>query len=86
MTLDLLEQLKTYRGLGTSMVSVIARAGTLPGDLSKRINNEISAASNIKDRRNRHSVLEALKSINQYTKQHVQLPVNGVAIFSGRYV
>ncbi len=81
-----LEYLSQCCGSGTSLVTLIARAGTKAADLSQLITKEIGAATNIKDRKNRNGVLDALRSIHQYTKSLSSLPETGVAIFAGCYI
>jgi peptide subunit release factor 1 (eRF1) len=46
--------------------------------------HEYGSATNIKDRENRHSVQQALKSTIYQLKQIKQLPENGIALFSGK--
>lgn len=81
-----LEQLEQCKGQGTSMVTLILKAGSLPSDITARMTSEYSAAGNIKSRVNRNSVREALRSISHFSKSQKHLNDNGVAIFAGRYV
>jgi peptide chain release factor subunit 1 len=46
--------------------------------------NEYGSASNIKDRENRQSVQQALRSTIYQLKQLKQLPPNGIVLFSGK--
>lgn len=84
--LQLMEFLLTCRGKGTSLVSLVMRAGSQPGDASRKITSELSAASNIKDRVNRLSVKSALRSVLSHIKSMKSFGDNGVAIFSGQCV
>ena len=84
--LDRIEQLSNCRGKGTSLVTLIMRAGSLPGDVTKKVLSELGAASNIKDRVNRNGVKSALRSVMSYTKSMKTFGDNGVAIFAGQYV
>ena len=45
---------------------------------------EYGSASNIKDRENRQSVQQALRSTIYQLKQLRKLPKNGIALFSGK--
>lgn len=84
--LDTLEFLTKCNGKRTSLVTLIMRAGSQPGDVSKKVTTELSAASNIKDRVNRLGVKTALRSILSYTKSMKSFGDHGVAIFAGQYV
>ena len=48
----------------------------------KRLNTEYGTASNIKDRRNRQSVLVALKTAIYELKNVKNVPENGMAVFT----
>lgn len=82
------EGVKSCRGSGTSLVSLIVRAGTPVADLGRRVKDEVAQARNIKDKTNRHNVLDALTSIDCYLRDapsdltsHLQ--TSGIAIFAG---
>ena len=51
--------------------------------IGKKITDELGAATNIKSRENRQSVISALTSIQARLKLYKGLPKNGLAIFSG---
>lgn len=84
--MEKLTELSRRKGYGTSMVTMIMRAGTNPSDASRRITGELSAAANIRDRKNRNSVLDALRSLQVQVKGLASLPETGVAVFSGWYI
>lgn len=81
-----LQFLEKCKGQGTSLVSLIRKAGTQPGDVSRYVTEELSAASNIKSRTNRQGVQRALRSVQAYVKGMRNFSGNGVAIFAGQYV
>ena len=83
---DTIDFLSKCHGKGTSLVTLIMRAGSQPGDVSKRVTTEMSAASNIKDRVNRLGVKTALRSVLAYTKGMKTFGDHGVAIFAGQCV
>lgn len=78
-----LRYLESCKGVGTSMVTLIMKAGSQPCDITRKMVAETSAARNIRSRANRNSVLSALRSIGSYAKSQGKLPSHGVAIFAG---
>ena len=80
----MLKKLSNYESNNsTSMVSLF-----IPKDydiwlVSKKINDELGTASNIKSRENRQSVISALKSIQFHLKLFKEAPANGLVIYCG---
>ena len=75
------KSLETAKGAGTSMVSLtVAANGQLP---NKLLIDELSKASNIKSRLNRHSVESAIRSCIERVKTYKKVPANGLCIFCG---
>lgn len=83
--METLRYLQGCKGEGTSLVTLIMKSGQ-PGDVTKKITAELSAASNIRSRVNRQGVLKALRSIMSYATSVRSFGDNGVAIFAGQYV
>lgn len=81
-----LKELETQKIKGTGFITLIYRAGSNISDLNSMLTQEYSAASNIKNRVNRHAVLDALTHIRVAVKQMKQLPSQGIAFFAGQYV
>jgi len=84
--MDTLKYLNACKGKGTNLVTLIMKAGSQPGDVTKKVVAELSAASNIKSRVNRQGVQKALRSIQSYSTSVRSFGDNGVAIFAGQYV
>ena len=87
--MDTLKYLHLCKGKGTSLVTLIMKAGSQPCDATKKITTETSAASNIRSRVNRQGVLRALRSIGAAVGGPNGVKScgdNGVAIFAGQYV
>jgi peptide subunit release factor 1 (eRF1) len=84
--MNTLEYIQGCKGKGTSLVTLIMKSGSQPGDVGKRVTTELSAASNIKSRVNRQGVQKALRSIMSYATSVRSFGDNGVAIFAGQYV
>lgn len=84
--MNTLQYLRGCKGKGTSLVTLIMKAGSQPADVTKRVTAELSAANNIKSRVNRQGVQKALRSIQAYSTSVKSFGDNGVAIFAGQYV
>jgi len=81
--LKFLEELSTYKGRHTSLVSVYVPAGY---DLNKIINHlaqEQGTATNIKDSNTRNNVIDALEKMIQHLRLYNRTPEHGLAVFSG---
>lgn len=86
--METLRELSECKEKGTNLVTLIMRAGSTPGDVSRKLVPELSASSNIKSRVTRQKVQRALRSILAQTKSSKPDAYGdyGVAIFSGQYV
>lgn len=79
----LLRQLDNAAGSGTSMISLIIPPGSQLSKTNTMLTTEMGAASNIKSRVNRQSVLSAIGSAQQRLKRYNRCPDNGLIIFCG---
>ena len=78
-----IDELESYRGRHTELVSVYVPAGY---DLNKIINHlfqEQGTAANIKDKTTRNNVIAALEKMISHLRLYKRTPPNGLAIFSG---
>ncbi len=80
---DLLEELESYRGRHTELITVYAPAGSNINQLSNQLVSEQSTAQNIKSKTTRNNVIDALEKIIRHLKLYKKLPENGLAIFCG---
>jgi peptide chain release factor subunit 1 len=81
-----LQKLKTYKGSGTSIVTLTVPFKTQVSDVVNHLQQEIGAASNIKDKCNRKSVIDALKISISFFRGWKIIPTNGLAVYAGWYV
>ena len=79
----LMKNLNSMKGNGTSLISLIIKAGYPIALSNKMLTTEYGTASNIKSRVNRLSVLSAITSVQHVLKKYNKTPVNGLAIFCG---
>ncbi len=75
--------LSQYTGSGTQLISVYVSAGAPIHDMSGKLREEMSQASNIKSKQTRTNVTGALEKIINYLKMFKQTPPNGIAVFAG---
>lgn len=75
--------LSQYSGSGTQLISVYIPSGSPIHDMSNKLREEMSQASNIKSKQTRTNVTGALEKIINYLKMFKQTPPNGLAVFSG---
>src|SRR3989338_776525 len=80
---NLIKKLENAHGFGTSMVTLILRAGSQLAQASVLLTEEFGTAGNIKSRVNRQSVLAAITSAQYIVKLYTRVPKNGLAIFCG---
>lgn len=80
-----LRKLQEYKGTSTSLVSIYIRPEFQFSFILQDITEEISKASNIKDKTNRHNVENALSIAGEIIKQyhHGKSSKNGLCIFTG---
>lgn len=81
-----LQKLTQYKGSGTSIVTLTIPAKTKVSDVIGHLQSEIGTASNIKDKCNRKSVQDALKTSIVFFRKWKTIPDNGIAVYAGRYV
>jgi len=75
--------LSKYVGSGTQLISVYIPAGSPMHEMSNKLREEMSQASNIKSKQTRTNVLGALERIINHIKLFRQTPPNGIAVFAG---
>lgn len=81
-----LQKLNKYKGSGTSIVTITIPAKTQVSDVVNHLQQEIGTASNIKDKCNRKSVIDALKTSISFFKGWKSIPDNGMAVYAGWYL
>eukprot|EP01027_Heterolobosea_sp_BB2_P020563 GEZU01029341.1.p1 GENE.GEZU01029341.1~~GEZU01029341.1.p1 ORF type:complete len:441 (+),score=170.51 GEZU01029341.1:79-1401(+) len=79
----LIKSLEQARGNGTSMISLIIPPKDQISRVNKMLGDEFGTASNIKNRVNRLSVLDAITSTQQRLKLYNKVPPNGLVIYCG---
>lgn len=79
----LIQQLNALSGNGTSMITLILPPGEQIPKITKKLTDELGAASNIKSRVNRLSVESAIESVIQRLKSFTRVPPNGLVLFCG---
>eukprot|EP00210_Caulerpa_lentillifera_P003551 g3387.t1 len=82
----LIKALESARGNGTSMISLIMPPKDQVARVQKMLGDEYGAASNIKNRVNRLSVLSAITSGQQRLKLYNKVPPNGLVVYTGTVV
>lgn len=78
-----LEELESYRGVGTTLVTLYVPPTRLLSDVAAMVRNEVGQASNIKSKQTQDAVVNALTSILAGLKNYRETPKNGLAIFVG---
>ncbi len=81
-----LQKLKTYKGSGSSIVTLLIPPKMKVCQVVSHLNTEICTASNIKDKCNRKSVIDALKTSVSFYRSMKTIPDTGIATYSGWYV
>ncbi|KAJ2376196.1 translation termination factor eRF1 [Coemansia sp. RSA 2607] len=82
----LIKGLEAARGNGTSMISLILPPKSQIPQFTAMLATEHGAASNIKSRVNRLSVMAAIASAQQRLKLYTRTPTNGLVIYCGTVV
>ncbi len=80
---ELIEELESYRGRHTELITVYAPAGYSINQIASQLLSEQSTAMNIKSKATRTNVIDALEKIMRHLKLYKRLPENGMAIFCG---
>ena len=83
---NLIKNLSKAKGSGTSMVSLMIRAGAQISLTNQMLTEEYGTASNIKSRVNRQSVQSAIISTQQKLKTYSKTPKNGLVILCGTLI
>ena len=78
-----LKFLKELKGSGTELISLYITPGTQISDISNKLKQEASQASNIKSKSTRKNVTDALTKIIHHLKIYKKPPEHGMAIFCG---
>jgi len=78
-----IKKLAGFRGSGTQLISVYIPAGSAVHDMSNKLREELSQASNIKSKQTRTNVMDALEKIIGHLKIFKKAPDNGLAAFCG---
>lgn len=80
---DLLDELETYKGRATELITVYIPAGQNIYTVADQLEAEKSTAKNIKSTSTRKNVSNALDKITRYLKEYKKTPENGLAVFCG---
>ncbi|MFH1520605.1 MAG: peptide chain release factor aRF-1 [Candidatus Micrarchaeota archaeon] len=78
-----LRVLEQFHGSGTELISVYIPAGSAVHEMSSKLREEMSQASNIKSKSTKLNVLGALERIMNHLKLYKRTPKNGIAVFTG---
>ena len=78
-----IENLESYRGRHTELVSVYIPADYDLNKIIKHLMEEQGTASNIKDKKTRQNVIDSLEKIIRHLRLFKQTPENGLAVFGG---
>jgi len=79
----LIEELESYRGRHTELVTVYVPADYSLNMIAKQVETEKSTAVNIKSKNTRKAVMDALERITRQLRLYKGTPKNGLAVFSG---
>ncbi|UCD21252.1 MAG: peptide chain release factor 1 [archaeon] len=80
---ELVEELESYRGRHTELITVLAPAGSNINNIGNQLTSEQSTAQNIKSKTTRTNVNDALERLIRHLKLYKTLPKNGLALFCG---
>src|SRR3989339_548669 len=81
--IELEEELKSFKGRATELISVLIPAGYDVNAVQRQLEAEKSTAKNIKSTSTRKNVGNALDKITRYLKDYKKTPEHGLAIFCG---
>ena len=79
----IIKYLDSLKGNGTSMITLILPSGEQISKVNQKLTDEMGAASNIKSRVNRLSVLSAIGSAQTKLRTFNRTPQNGLILFCG---
>jgi len=80
---ELIEELRCYRGRATELITVYISAGYDVNSVQRQLEAERSTAKNIKSTSTRKNVIDSLDKIIRALKEYRQTPENGLALFAG---
>ena len=80
---EVLEELESYRGKQTELITVYISAGYDVNSVQRQIEAEKGTAKNIKSTSTRKNVSEALDKIVRHLKSLKKTPEHGLALFAG---
>ncbi|MEM4702883.1 MAG: peptide chain release factor aRF-1 [Candidatus Pacearchaeota archaeon] len=80
---DLIEELESYRGRHTELITIYIPSGSNINQVASQILAEQSTAQNIKSKATRTNVIDALERLARHLKLYKTLPKNGLALFCG---
>ncbi|MCL2147894.1 MAG: peptide chain release factor aRF-1 [Methanomassiliicoccaceae archaeon] len=78
-----MQEITSYRGRGTELISVYVPNGKMISDVMAYLREEQSQASNIKSKSTMKNVTSAIDSIMSRLRTYKSTPPNGVVIFCG---
>ena len=78
-----LDELESYKGRATELISLYIPGGKLISDVTSYLRNEHSQSSNIKSKSTRKNVTGAIESITSRLRNIRVAPENGLAFFVG---
>jgi peptide chain release factor subunit 1 len=79
----LIEELESYRGRHTELITVYIPSEAALINTIKQLDTEKGTAVNIKSKNTRKSVLDALERITRQLRLYKETPKNGMAVFAG---
>jgi peptide subunit release factor 1 (eRF1)/transcriptional regulator with XRE-family HTH domain len=79
----MIKRLAGFRGSGTQLISVFIPAGSQVHEMTNKLREELSQASNIKSKQTKTNVSDALEKIIGHLKIFKKTPENGLAVFCG---
>lgn len=78
-----IKKLNSFKGSGTQLISVYIPAGSAVHEMTGKLREETSQASNIKSKQTRTNVQGALEKIMHHLKIFKKTPENGLVVFAG---
>lgn len=78
-----LEELRTFKGRGTELISLYVPPDRQIYDAAQYLRNELSQSSNIKSKTTKKNVTSAIESILSKLKMYRKPPENGIVFFVG---
>jgi peptide chain release factor subunit 1 len=82
----IIKNLDNLKGAGTSMITLVIPGGDQVCGYRAMLTTELGAASNIKSRVNRQSVITAITSALQKLKLYTKAPPNGLIVYTGTVI